>query len=341
VLDDFHPSDDGTTRSSRRRRRRRVVAVTLSLLLLLGVGTAAGYLLFLNQTVSGNVKRASLLPTPGVSGVPDTPAPTKQPGATETQNILLVGSDARPGEGGGRSDVIVLAHVSGDGDSVHLIHFPRDLYVQIPGRGGDKINAAYAYGGAPLLVSTVQDLVGVPIDHVAMIDFDGFKNMTDAVGGVKVYVHEASSSGQYSFAEGFQHMDGDEALAFVRQRKQLSEGDISRGKRQQAFIKALMLKTLSRDVLTNPVRLAQFTDAATSNLTVDEAFSTSEMRKQAFSMRNLRGSDIAFVTAPFTGFGTAPNGGSIEILDKAGFARLSEALQRDEMDRYEDVTRTP
>lgn len=307
------------------------------MLLLAGALGAAAYLFFLNQTVSGNVQRSALLPTPGVSGVPDEPEPTKSPGATKAQNILVIGSDERPGESRGRSDVIVLMHVSGDQKTVDLVHFPRDLYVEIPGRGKDKINAAYAYGGAPLLVSTIQRLVGVPVDHVAMVGFEGFKRMTDAVGGVDVLVEEGSASGGHTFTPGYQHLSGTEALAFVRERKQLSEGDISRGRRQQAFIKALMLKTLSRETLANPVRLADFVDAATKNLTVDDGFSVSEMRSQAFGMRGLRSGDISFITAPFTGFGTAPNGGSIEILDEPGIRQLGEALQKDRMGDYREA----
>jgi len=187
----------------------------------------------------------------------------------------------------------------------------------------------------------MQGLIGVPIDHVAMIGFEGFKRMTDAVGGVNVYVEEPSTNGAYTFRKGFQQMGGAQALAFVRERKDLSEGDISRGRRQQAFIKALMLKSLSKDVLLNPVKLAQFTDAATSNLTVDEKFSVGDMRRQALSMRSLRSGDITFITAPFTGFGTAPNGGSIDLVDEQGMQALGEALQNDDMARYKDTTRTP
>ena len=90
-------------------------------------------------------------------------------------------------------------HVASDRKTVTLVHFPRDLYVTVPGHGKDKINAAFAYGGAPLLVRTLQGLVGVPIDHVALVDFEGFKNMTDAVGGVNVYAEEASTSRGYTF----------------------------------------------------------------------------------------------------------------------------------------------
>jgi LCP family protein required for cell wall assembly len=342
VLD--HLEDAPRARSARRvhtrgRRVRRALAVLLALVLLVVVGGAAAYLLFLNHTVSSNVKHESLLPTPGVDGAPGAPA--RKPAAGDAQNFLVIGSDARPGESRGRSDVIVLVHIASDRKTVTLVHFPRDLYVSIPGHGKDKINAAYAYGGAPLLVSTIQDLVGVPVDHVAMTNFEGFKNMTDAVGGVNVYVEEPSSNGTYTFHKGYQEMSGPEALAFVRERKDLSEGDISRGRRQQAFIKALMLKSLSKDVLLNPVKLAQFTDAATSNLTVDQQFSVGDMRKEALSLRNLRGGDVAFITAPFTGFGTSPSGASIDLLDEQGMRALGEALQNDDMASYKDTTRTP
>ncbi|KRF28368.1 LCP family protein [Phycicoccus sp. Soil802] len=323
----------------KRHRLRRALAITLALVLLLVVGGAAAYVLFLNHTVSKNVKHDALLPTPGVDGASD--APTKNPAAKEAQNILVIGSDARSGLAGARSDVIVLMHVADDRKSVTLVHFPRDLWVSVPGHGKDKINAAFAYGGSPLLVRTLQDLVGVPIDHVALVDFEGFKNMTDAVGGVNVYAEEASNSRGYSFHKGYNQMDGAAALAFVRERKQLSEGDISRGRRQQAFIKALMLKSLSKDVLTNPVKLAQFVDAGTSNLTVDNGFSVADMRSEAISMRNLRGKDIAFVTAPFSGFGTSPGGASIDVVDDAGMKTLGEALQNDAMDTYKDKTHTP
>jgi polyisoprenyl-teichoic acid--peptidoglycan teichoic acid transferase len=342
VLDDF--TDATTTETPpeptrRGSRVRRTIAVVVALVLLVVVGGAAAYLLFLNHTVTQNVKHEALLPTPGVSGA--TSAPARKADAKDAQNILIIGSDARPGLAGARSDVIVLMHVAGDRKTVTLVHFPRDLYVSVPGHGKDKINAAFAYGGAPLLVQTLQGLVGVPIDHVAIIGFEGFKNMTDAVGGVNVYVEEPSSDGGYTYKKGFQQMGGAEALAFVRERKDLSEGDISRGRRQQAFIKALMLKSLSREVLTNPLKLAQFVDAGTKNLTVDQKFSVGDMRSEAFGMRNLRGKDVSFITAPFTGFGTSPVGGSIDIVDEPGMRDLGNALQNDDMASYSDQSQIP
>ena len=87
---------------------------------------------------------------------------------------------------------MVLVHLPEDRSQIQLIHFPRDLYVPIPGHGSNKLNAAYAFGGAPLVVEAIQNLAGIKIDHLALIDFEGFKRMTDAVGGVRVYAEEAS-----------------------------------------------------------------------------------------------------------------------------------------------------
>ena len=325
--------DGGSRRRERKRNRKVLVAAHVLLLVpLLAVG---GYLAWLNQIVTNNVKNELLLPDDADGSKPTNAAGevVDVPTGTGT-NYLIIGNDAGPGRSGARSDVMVLVHVPEDHANVSLIHFPRDLYVSIPGRGKNKLNAAYAFGGAPLLVRTMQNLLGIRIDHVAMLGFEGFKSMTDAVGGVDVNVEEASEGDGKVFRKGVMHMDGETALVFVRQRKQLSEGDISRGQRQLAFIKALMLKTLSKDVLTNPVRLKDFIEAATSNLTVDQKLDVGTMRSEAFALKGLRGSDIRFITAPFTGFGTSPEGASIDIVDEVKMADLGEAIRTDAMNSY-------
>jgi LCP family protein required for cell wall assembly len=306
-------------------------------LLVLAVGTGAVYVALLDRMVTTNVKHEEMLPTPSVG----ESVPTESPSAEDAQNILLIGSDGRDSVANGRSDVIILMHISSDRQKVYLVHFPRDIYVDVPGYGMDKINAAYAYGGPQLLVRTLQNLVDVSIDHVAVVGFEGFRAMTDAVGGVDVYAEEASIDEVYNedFTQGWDipvhvgmnHLDGAAALGFVRERYDLSQGDISRGRRQQAFVKALVLKALSKETLTNPVRLAQFVDAATRNVTVDDTLSVADIYSQALAMRNLRSSDIVFITAPITGFGTSPQGASIDIVDDAKMAQLSRALITDDM----------
>lgn len=300
-------------------------------LLVLAVG---GYLANLNRIVADNMRQQDLLPTVAATAADGSviPVPTKAPEAKNALNMLLVGSDSRGAGDQGRSDVIILAHISDDRRSVTLVHFPRDLYVPIPGHGKDKINAAYAYGGIQLLVLTLQQIIDVPIDHVALVDFEGFKDMTDAIGGVNVTVAESSPG----FPKGVMHMNGSDGLAFVRERHALSQGDISRGQRQQAFLKAVLLKGLSKEVLLNPVTFANFIDAATRNLTVDRSMDVGAMRSLAISMRDIRPADVAFVTAPWTGVGTTPAGASIVTMSERQMAVLSAALKNDAMASYVD-----
>lgn len=339
MLDEFPDDDQPKRRSARaaddRPRWGRRVLIVLASFVALVLVAVAGFYVFLDRKAAGNITQENLLPqtTPSVDG---KPVPLEGVG----KNYLIVGADTRPGDAG-RSDVIVLAHVPEDKSSVYLTHFPRDLYVDIPGRKKDKINAAFAYGGAPLLVETLQNLLGVKIDHVAKTDFEGFQRMTDAVGGVRVYAEEASDEGFFQVKQGWNDLNGEQALAFVRERKELSEGDISRGRRQMAFIKALMTKTLTPSVIANPVTLTKFVDAATGNLVVDQGLDVGYMRNEAISLRNLRGDDIVFITAPFSGFGTSPEGASIDIVDEPGMKALGDALRADTMDDYADVSVTP
>lgn len=260
--------------------------------------------------------------------------PERSPDAGDAMNFLIIGSDSRDlSVERGRSDVIVLMHVNDARDRVDLIHFPRDTFVPIPGTGGSsKINAAYAYGGAPLLVQTLQQQVNVPIDHVVIVNFESFKAMTDAIGGVTVNVTQAGGG----FSAGTHHMNGEQGLRFVRERYSLSQGDISRGERQMQFIKGILTKALSRETLTNPGRVASFVDAATRNLTVDEDLKVGEMRNLAFSMRDVRGGDIHFWSGPWCGIANHPVAGSIILKADGQMNTLAEALRSDSMEGYVD-----
>ncbi|MEL4504877.1 LCP family protein [Luteococcus sp. H138] len=250
--------------------------------------------------------------------------PKRSPKAGNSLNFLVVGSDSR-GEDRGRSDVMILAHVSGDRKRVDLIHIPRDLYVSIPGQGKNKINAAYAFGGTPLLVQTLQPLAGVPIDHVAKVDFNGFVKMTDAIGGVTINTED-----------GPRTFNGTEGLAWVRERYKLANGDFGRGERQMMFIRAVLMKGLSQQVLTSPSELSKFLGAATSNMVVDEKFTTGEMQKLALSLRNLRGSGIKMQSFPWESAGPGPHGMSIVNTSEPQMKVLAEHLQNDTMNKYVD-----
>lgn len=329
-LEDPGHEGDEPKRTGHRKRNRRVLIAAV-VMLLVPIGLVGGYVAWLSSIAAHNVKQAPLLPNMGPVDSSGEAVPQPRDNGT---NYLIVGSDARAGLAGARSDVMVIAHVPQDHGALTLIHFPRDLWVSIPGHGKAKLNAAYAYGQTPLLVQTMQNLLGIKIDHVAAIDFEGFKRMTDAVGGVRVKVEEPSERDGFRFTQGMMQMDGEQALAFVRERKQLSQGDISRGERQLAFIKALTLKSLSKDTLLNPLRLKSFIDAATKNLTVDEDLDVEGMRSEAFAMRNLRGDDVRFITAPFVGFGRSPDGQSIDVVDVAKMTLLGQAIKDDALESY-------
>lgn len=360
---DRTPAAPTTAERPTRRRGRRVLIAAL-VLLLVPIVAVGGYLIYLNKIVTDNIKHDDLLGT----GTPRSiTVPTGNPTAGDDNvigpggkdkayaagkvvdgpgdNYLVIGSDARPGDTFSRSDVIVLVHIAADHKTVSLIHFPRDLYVAIPGHRNNKINASYAFGGAPLLVKTVENLIGVKIDHVAKTDFNGFKGMIDAVGGIRVWAEEASNGsgngGPVVIRKGWNDLDGTQALAFVRERYLLSEGDISRGRRQMAVIKALILRTVSKDVLLNPARLASFVDAATSNLVVDNSLSVGTMRSQAFALRGIRSADVSFITAPFTGFAYISGAGSVDVVDDAGMQQLGEALATDKLGGYGDKSLIP
>lgn len=330
-------STDGHERS-----RTRKALIALLVLLTLIVGGMAGFAWLINRTIDDNVSRELSLPTSGP--VDDSGDPITLPTGTGV-NILLIGSDARPEDTFSRSDVMVLVHLPEDRSQIQLIHFPRDLYVPIPGHGSNKLNAAYAFGDAPLVVEAIQNLAGIKIDHLALIDFEGFKRMTDAVGGVRVYAEEASdgsgNGGPVAIHQGWNDLNGEQALYFVRERYQLSQGDISRGRRQMAFVKALMTKALSRETITNPKRVLDFADAASSNLVVDDGFTMDRMRDYAFSLRSVRSKDIVFITAPYSGLGSDPSAGSIVVLDRAKMTQLGELIRTDRLSEWKDTTVIP
>ncbi len=313
-------------------RFHRIVISLVSLAVLLTVGTGAAYQAFLNHTPKINIKHAALLPAPSVALTPGETVPTKDPAAKDAQNLLLIGSDSRGTVAQGRSDIIVLAHVSDDRKQVYLVHFPHDLYADVPGYGKNTVNSAYAYGGPQLLVRTLQQLVDIPIDHAGVINFTGLQGMTDALGGVDVKVGKASSGrGLTSLRKGVNHLDGAAALGFIRARSQPGENDITRGRRQLTFIKALMGKALSKDALSNRIAFVEFRDAATANLTVDNDFPREDMRSLASALSGLASKDIVPITAPITGLGKSLTGTQIDVLNVSRMALLSIALRTDNM----------
>ena len=332
MLDERTITVTAFARAPRKVRVRRVVVSLATMLVLLLVGTGAAYQAFLNHTPKINIKHAALLPAPGIALRPGETVPTRDPAAADAKNFLLVGSDSSGTVAQGRSDIIVLAHISNDRKQVYLVNFPRDMYVDVPGYGKDTINSAYRYGGPQLLVRTLQQLVDVPIDHAGVINFAGLQGMTDGLGGVDITVGKDSSGpGLTTLRKGVNHLDGSAALGFIRERRQPGENDITRGRRALTFIKALMVKALGKDALSNRIAFAEFRDAATANLTVDNAFVPEDMRSLASALKGLGSQDIVSITAPVTGLGKSATGTQIDVVNISRMALLSIALRTDKM----------
>lgn len=322
-------------RPRKKHGKLKVALLTLGSIVLVLLLAGGGFALYLNHLLDANVKRGALLPAGS--------QPARNVSAGDAQNILLLGSDSRDNQvgEGSRSDVIQLVHISDDRSRIDIIHFPRDMYVDIPGKGKNKINAAYSYGGAPLLVQTLESILGLRIDHVAQIDFQGFADLTDTVGGVDLYVPQAfDEKGFGDWSKGWHHMNGEQALGFVRERHQLTQGDLDRGRNQQAWLKAVMTKSLSAGTLLNPVKLTGFINNMTQYTTVDESFDSSTMRNLALGLRGIRSSDVHFRTAPISGFQTV-NGASVDIVDQRLLTMLGKALNTDTMSSYTDGINVP
>ena len=328
------PAGAPPPRHVRRRVWPRVlIAFAVVLVLLMGAGVA--YLAAIDRSVTSNITRGVDLPGEDPSAAPGEERPTREPQETGTLNYVLLGSDSRdPGDaGGGRSDTIMVVHLNKNRDRAYIVSFPRDLYVPIPGYGKNKINAAYAFGGVPLTVRTLEQLTKTRMDHVTLVDFEGFISLTNDLGGVTVMNDDAFTSHGFDYPRGEITIAGEQALWFVRERKQLPNGDLDRAKNQRNVIKAIVAKGLSADVITDPARFTRFIGGVARHLTVDNSLTDDEIRRTALSLR-LDASDIELLQAPISGFGTTSDGQSIDVVDTARMDELAKALKTDTMAEY-------
>jgi LCP family protein required for cell wall assembly len=325
----------GSGRRGPQPRWGRIALVAAAALALLGLLGAAGGWVYVHK-LDGNMGRTD--PFSQITG--GRPAKT----VDGSLNILLVGTDSRdpdadlskPSEW--RADTIIVMHIPASHDKAYLVSLPRDLYVSIPdspqadcaNAQRHKLNASFAFGGLPLAVKTVECLSDLRIDHVMAIDFAGFKEVTDALGGVDLNVErtiKSIHSPYRTYKKGVNHMNGAMALDYIRQRKQFPDGDFARMRHQQEFLKALMDKAASTGTLTNPGKLHNFLNAVTKAVTADESFSVVDM---ALQFRGLRGQNLQFLTSPIDGTDTV-DGESVVISDKEKALSMFQAMANDKM----------
>lgn len=333
-------------RVPRRRARRvfQIVAIVGAVLAAVGVVTAYA----LKQQLDRNLKSVDL------SSLPHRPSVRPDVQGRTPLNILLLGATSRTnnpdgvpgGDGDNQSDTIMLAHISADRRWASVVSLPRDLMVHIPsckrGTGwspehqADQINNAFEYGGPACSIATIEGFSNLRIDHFVEIDFRGFKDLTNAVGGVPVCLPKPvddQKSGLH-LAAGPQVIKGDTALAFVRTRYGLATaglgdgGDLARIRLQHQFISSLLRKLSGEDVLLNPVKLYTVLDAATRSITTDAGLgSTDKLTGLAHTLAGLPASKVSFATVPNTAY--PPDLNRLQ-LDQPAADRLFAQLGQDQ-----------
>lgn len=315
--------------------RRTRVLLTASFafigLVAVAVGATALYVNSLaRQFDEQTTKIAEPFPVETVRPAPPSGEPAK------AQNILLLGSDTRGAVGsvddvGGRSDTMMVVHIPADRSHVTVVSMMRDTWVDIPGHGEAKINAAMSWGGTPLAVQTVESLIGVRIDHIVMVDFNGFGDIAEALGGVDVEnTIEFEVAGQY-FPAGIVHLDGANALNFVRERSGFVDADYQRVRNQQAFMRAVVGRIASASTALDPGKVQSLVTAVSPHLTVDQGFDSAYVASLALELRELRAENVSFFTAPTLGTSTSADGQSIVVLDTARMDLIRDAFVNDRL----------
>ncbi|HEU4363098.1 MAG TPA: LCP family protein [Mycobacterium sp.] len=315
----------------KRRRHRhcrpgRLLAVGLLLAVLSGAAGIIGAGVWFNT---------ALRRIPALMAYPDRPAPghgttwllvgsdSRQELSAEQQQRLATGGDV----GAGRTDTLLLIHLPGLGADAPatVVSIPRDSYVPIPGYGRDKINAAFALGGAPLLAQTVESATGLRLDHYAEIGFGGFARLVDALGGITMCPTEPLSDplAGLDLPAGCQRLDGRAALGYVRTRA-TPRADQDRVAQQRTVLSALQHRATSPAVWLNPWRWYAVPRAASHAIAVDRGEHLWGLARLGWA---LHGAPIT-LTVPIGEFSTTDSG-DVVVWDHEAASRLFDALNRD------------
>ena len=274
-------------------------------------------------------------------------------------NYLIVGSDTREGlsreeikrlrvggtdvAAGKRSDTMLLIHISKKRDKAAIISIPRDSYALIPEHNNSqgkvipaaysKINSAYNWGGAPLLIETLESMSDLRIDHYVELNFVGFVRMVDALGGVEICTKKDINDpkSHLTLPAGTHVLDGVDSLKFVRTRVFDGLGDLGRMKRQQEFAGAMLRKATSAGVLLNPVKMVDFINSALDSVVTDEGLSQGDLLTLGKQLRNLSVSNVRTLTIPLKYYNYNNNGVSAAVLwDPVLAPELFERIKNDE-----------
>ena len=313
-------------RRARQRRALLLASSAVSVLILLVAGSAWGVTSYIN----GHLGRVNA----GTTGTP----------SSGPLNILVAGLDERTGltphqqavlhvgqsQGEVNTDTLMLVHVPADDRYVRVVSLPRDSWVNIPGHGMSKINAALSLGGPQLMVQTVEQATGLTINDYVEVNFLGFVKVIDALGGVNIclpYAVDDRYSGLHMSA-GMHHVNGITALKFARDRHSFPTSDLARIQDQQQLVATALSKGISSGMLANPVRLESFLSATAAAIKVDQGFNVVRL---ADELRGLSPSDITFTTVPLSNVTyVTPTGESAVLWNSTAAAALFNEMKTDQ-----------
>lgn len=306
------------------------IVLAIGSTLVIGVSLVAGFLGYATLQITDNIEPIQVVESP-------TPVPETGP-----LNFLLMGTDTRTGQGGdfgseedyggmGRSDTTMFVHLTQDRKSAIVVSIPRDSMVEIPvctredgqviNSRVDRFNSAFALAGPACTIKTFESLTGIKINHAVVVDFLGFSNVVDALGGIEVClsfpINEPSAKGAgISLPAGVQTLRGSEALGLMRARYTLADGsDLARIKRQQELLAITIDQIQRKNVITDFTTLYRVATAATSSLRMDEGLANIDsLITLAQSVSGLKSKDITFLTVPFV---LTPEGNTVEWTEEA------------------------
>ena len=259
---------------------------------------------------------------------------TSVPGSV---NVLIAGldaDDATRDERGAHSDAVMLLHVDADREGAWLVSIPRDAWVHLPDYGGNRMDAAYALGGAGLLLRSVERLTRLRIDHLAIIDRTGVRRLTDGVGGVGMNLAPPAAGDLDPGHGGLAlEMSGAMALDYVSGHGALAHGDLEHIRREHRYVRALLAQLHERGTLVDPPALRDLAAALGGSVRVDESLTPAALRALLDSTKRMQPEDVTFLTAPLS------RGGVLGVAppEDAGCAQLWDALARDEMAAFVDA----
>ncbi len=306
------------------------IALGIGSILVIGVSLVAGFLGYATLQITDNIEPIKVVESP-------TPVPETGP-----LNFLLMGTDTRTGQGGdfgseedyggmGRSDTTMFVHLTQDRKSAVVVSIPRDSMVEIPvctredgqviNSRLDRFNSAFALAGPACTIKTFESLTGIKINHAVVVDFLGFSNVVDALGGIEVClnfpINEPSAKGAgISLPAGVQTLRGSEALGLMRARYTLADGsDLARIKRQQELLAITIDQIQRKNIITDFTTLYRVATAATSSLRMDEGLANIDsLITLAQSVSGLKSKDITFLTVPFV---LSPEGNTVVWTEEA------------------------